>query len=216
MVDKKIIIVYALFVASLVIYTGNKVNKYLLLDYFQILGLLMLTAAFILLFNCKITCKIKPIYYLVFLPIWLIPAIRCRFQIPYIFCHLCPGRCAWGEFRKMFIPFYLLLNVENRFWCWNLCPLGQLQDAMPKSNIKPIPKILTYIRFIILALAVYLIFFDLSYTLQVHYTYSIFSIIIILILLLTIRYLPRVFCHILCPIGAFSDIVLKIRKITQL
>jgi polyferredoxin len=189
-----------------------KFNRIFLTLEYQLLGLLLLAGGFFLILNKKWTARFKPAYYLVFLPMWLMPALRCRFKIPYIFCHLCPSRCMWGEYRNTFIPFYLLLNVDNRYWCWNLCPLGQIQEAVPRRKTMRIPRVLTHVRYGVLAFTLYVIYMNLSYTYHAHYTFSLFSLTLLAVMVTASLFTHRPFCTTLCPIGAFSDIVLKIRK----
>ncbi|MFH1402662.1 MAG: 4Fe-4S binding protein [Candidatus Altiarchaeota archaeon] len=203
---------YALLIIAVVYSVGYRVNKTFINTTYETASIILLAGGFILWFKKDWASNAKPLYYLLFLPMWLMPLLRCRFRIPYLFCHLCPGRCAWGMYRNTLIPLYLLMNVENRFWCWNLCPLGQLQDEAPRKKTVRIPRALTYVRFGILAFALYAIYNIISYTYQVAYTYSIISIIVVAIMLFSSRYAHRPFCNTICPIGAAGDITLWARK----
>ena len=96
--------------------------------------------------------SLKHIYYFVFLPLALFPILKCYFKVPYIFCRVCPKKCPWGELRPLIIPAFLMQNIDNRFWCFKLCPYGTLQELQCKVVKKrfTLPKILKNLRYITL------------------------------------------------------------------
>jgi len=157
-------------------------------------------------------------YGLLFLPVAFFPIIRCYFKIPYIFCRACPRKCPWGELRSFIVPSFIVLNLDNRFWCYNLCPFGTLQDYQSRiSKIRlKLPKWLCYIRYLILLFTVtvilllvfnenfYLLFFKGNYNLVLG---TFITAILIFILAFLI---PRIWCNHFCPIGSFGDLALKV------
>jgi polyferredoxin len=140
------------------------------------------------------------------------PLIRCWFNIPYIFCHSCPGKCAWGLYRNTFIPAYIGLNLDRRFWCYSLCPLGQIQDNMPKKKMVVVKKPFNLIRFLILILSAIIVFTGLSYLGQEQYSFTAVGLFLLLYIVLGSVYICRPFCNTLCPIGALGDLTNKFRK----
>ena len=201
-------VVFVLASLSIILF-GYEANKIYASNVYKYILLALLAVAVGLVFKRGFVVKAKPVFLLVFLPLWLMPALRCRFKVPYLFCHLCPGKCGWGVFRSFALPVYLGVNLDKRFWCYGLCPLGQLQDNVPKGKQVKLPRILTLPRFIILALSLYFIAFNHSYTLQVQYTYSLLALIILSTMALASLRVYRPFCSSLCPIGAAGDLALK-------
>jgi polyferredoxin len=196
-------------------------------SYFYIIyGLLIIGFIFLILnrlgYLDYITKYLKYPYYLIFLPVAIFPVIRCYFRVPYIFCAACPKKCPWGELRPVIIPAFLLQNIYRRFWCFKLCPLGTLQDWQFKVSPKKIslPGWTRWIRYAILAFVIFVVtmifigindptdgpFFINSYD-AVWITVIIFAAIFLLAFMI-----PRFWCNYFCPIGSFSDIVLKIER----
>ena len=76
----------------------------------------------------------KLIYGLIFLPVLILPAFRCSFKVPYIFCRVCPTRCPWGMSRTVIFSAALFMNLSGKFWCAYLCPLGTIQKGQARIS----------------------------------------------------------------------------------
>ena len=145
---------------------------------------------------------------------------RCYFKVPYIFCRACPRKCPWGELRPFIIPSFLLLNLDKRFWCFKLCPFGTLQDYQSKISNKRInlPRWLRNIRYLILLFVIIvvlvLIFNETFYLLFFNGNYNVSLIVlsIAIIIFILAFFIPRFWCNYFCPIGSFSDLVLKLEN----
>jgi polyferredoxin len=168
----------------------------------------------------------KIFYSLSFLPLVFYPFFRCYFEIPHVFCHVCPRRCIWGYIRPITIPAVLLINLWNRSWCSNYCPIGSLQDEQAKSTEKRInlPRILRYPRYLILALVIIVYFWILSarrnitdanlYSMMYKnaYVFSPIIFLIAIIIFVASFFVHRLWCNYFCPIGTASDVILKIEN----
>ncbi len=161
---------------------------------------------------------LKIIYGILFLPVLYFPIIRCYFKVPYVFCKACPRRCPFGELRPFIIPSFLLLNLDKRFWCFKLCPLGTIQDYQCKATKKRIhvPRWLINVRYIFLALTIlsalgliftqdYFYFFFRG----THHLYA-WGLTISSVIFILSFFIPRFWCKYFCPVGSFGDIALKI------
>ncbi len=167
----------------------------------------------------KLKEKLRNLNYIIFLPIVFLPIFRCYFRIPYIFCRICPKKCPWGELRPIIIPFVLLLNTDKRFWCFNLCPLGTLQRHQCKLNKKRIklPRWLKNIRYIFLLFTIVIVIKltigirQAKYSLLIGvYHPVILTILIASVILILAFFIPLFWCEYFCPIGSFSDLVLRL------
>ncbi|RMD81753.1 MAG: hypothetical protein D6815_10970, partial [Candidatus Dadabacteria bacterium] len=52
------------------------------------------------------------------------PLARCYFQVPFLFCHVCPRVCVFGYLRPFWVPAAVLMNLGSYSWCQRMCPLG--------------------------------------------------------------------------------------------
>ena len=195
-------------------------NGYYYIVYISlIIGLVLLLLSYFNKINLK-SSLMKIVYGLIFLPAIFFPIMRCYFKVPYIFCKACPRRCPWGNLRSVIVPSFLLLNINKRFWCFKMCSLGTLQDYQNKICSKRIslPKLLIKIRYFVL---VYVIFVVIMGIIRIggsppffkgdHHFY-IWSFSIAIIIFILAFFIPRFWCNYICPIGSFSDIVLKIEN----
>ncbi len=57
------------------------------------------------------------------------PVGRCFFQVPFLFCHVCPRPCAFGWIRPYAVPAALVANAFDRRFCERVCPVGTAQAA---------------------------------------------------------------------------------------
>ena len=153
---------------------------------------------------------------------------RCYFKVPYLFCHVCPRQCVFGYLRSYLVPAALIMNIEKRHWCFNLCPLGTLHDCQSRKGKQhfSLPKVASLLPIAIL------IFTAVSYFLvKIHAVHpeapgidwynafyaNIFAVdrLVLLIaaaLVMMAFFLKRPFCELLCPVGTFSKLVLKVEK----
>jgi len=163
---------------------------------------------------------LKLIYFIIFLPIAIIPLIKCYFNIPYVFCRACPRKCVFGEVSAFIIPSFLLLNLDKRFWCFKLCPFGTIQDYQAricKKRIK-LPKIFSYSRYLIL-LFVIVFYFLIIYNENLKnpffygaYIITLFTLFISGIIFILCFFIPRFWCNHFCPVGCVSDKILETGK----
>ena len=162
----------------------------------------------------------KIIFGLLLFPAVMFPIFKCYFKIPYIFCRRCPQKCPWGLLRPVLFPSLLVLNLDKRFWCYNMCPLGTLQDYQSGLFNKKIclPRWLRNIRYVFLALTAFIIV-QLLINLRrgefffkgTHHFY-IWSFSVIVIIFLISFFIPRFWCNYICPVGSFGDLALKIES----
>ena len=174
-------------------------------------------------FQSKLDIKnrtLKIIYFILFLPIAVIPLIKCYFKIPYILCKACPRKCVFGELRSFIIPSFILLNLDKRFWCYKLCPFGTIQDyqaKLCKKRIKP-PKAIIYLRYFFLIftiIAVLLLIFNENLKNPFFvgtYKVIILTIIAAAIIFILSFFIPRFWCNYFCPVGSFADLTLKLEN----
>lgn len=157
-------------------------------------------------------------YYFIFLPLAVFPAIRCYFKVPYVFCRVCPIPCTWGEMRKVFIPAFLVMNFNNRSWCFKMCPFGTLQDYQARIVKKRIRfGWLKHIRYLVLigviVAVVYSYWNIFPRSLFTGAYEPIIGVIAIGIGFVIISFFnPRFFCNHFCPIGTVGDMTLKCKK----
>ena len=175
--------------------------------------------------------KLRPfrwITYLAFAPVVFFALFRCYFKIPYLFCHVCPRLCVFGFLRPYLVPAALIMNIQKRLWCFHACPIGTLYHCQAQTGGKAIHR---FRFFYLLALAIlfftviayFKILWDLNhqpvviydwYTFFFKNTFAVSSIVIFLtILFIILGYrLRRTFCETLCPVGTFSDLLLRFER----
>lgn len=156
----------------------------------------------------------KSIYFIVFFPLVLIPIYRCYFKIPFIYCNNCPTLCVWGPARVYLISLILVINLNNRFWCYRFCPLGIYHDLY--RNRVALPDRATNIRwpiliFVIMATFGFLWFFFAKMVLSISYWVLAIAGLLALVAALSHRF----WCKFFCPIGAFSDLILKLQEVVK-
>jgi spermidine synthase len=168
------------------------------------------------------------LYFLAFSLVAFYPIFRCYFKVPYLFCHVCPQKCVFGFVRPYLIPAVLIMNLEKRYWCYRACPVGTLFDCQARAckKSKRVPKWLQALPIAVLvftAIAYFKIMWDLEgqpavefdwYTFFFHNMFAVTaSVIAIAAALILLAYrLRRTFCETLCPVGTFSDLVLKLER----
>jgi hypothetical protein len=185
-------------------------------------GILFILITYIFLesiFNLKLIKKEikRVIYFFIFLPIAVFPLLKCYFKIPYIFCNNCPNRCPWGYLRSFTVPSFLLVNIDNRRWCFNNCPLGYLQDLQKQSVKKRIklPKEFMNIRYIILVIVIFFFLLFDNFTFKSIYSITLIVLIIAAIIFISSFFIHRLFCNYICPIGAAGELCIKVQNVKK-
>jgi spermidine synthase len=160
------------------------------------------------------------LYFLLFSLLIFFPIFKCYFQIPYLFCHVCPRKCAFGFLRPYLIPAVLIMNLSARSWCFHYCPVGALQSCRTGSLHRTVKTILRIISLVILGLTAYSYFkiktdvasafkFNSDWYITLfknNYDTSIWVLVIVAAILLVSFLLPRLFCHGICPVGTLSEL----------
>ncbi len=166
--------------------------------------------------------------YAAFAVVGFYPVFRCYFKVPYLFCHVCPRDCVFGYMRPYLVPAALLMNLERRFWCHRACPIGTLGIAQgrvcKRSRRWPaVVQVLSIAILVFTAVSYFKIKADFAaqpdaendwYTFFYTNVFAASTVVIGIaagVLLLSLR-LRRTFCEALCPVGRFSEIVLKIER----
>ena len=193
--------------------------------YFYLVYILLFVALILILLKylkkINLSAKwMKIIFGILLFPAVMFPLFKCYFKIPYVFCKRCPRRCPWGLLRPILFPSLLVLNLDKRFWCYNMCPLGTLQDYQSSLFNKKIhlPRGIMNIRYVILALVTFIVIkllFNLrsgEFFFKFNHHFYIWSFSVIVIIFLMNFFIPRFFCNYICPVGSFSDLVLKVES----
>jgi hypothetical protein len=159
------------------------------------------------------------------------PIFRCYFRVPYLFCHVCPRKCVFGFLRPYLVPAALIANLEKRWWCYHACPIGTLFDCQARvcTESSRVPTRWRAVALAVLAftaLAYFKIMWDLDhqpaaqfdwYTFFYNNTFGVsMAVITAAAALIILAYRRRrTFCETLCPVGTFSDLVLKLERSTS-
>ena len=165
------------------------------------------------------------------------PVFRCFFAVPWLFCHACPRPCVFGLLRPYLVPAVLLANLERRHWCHTACPLGTLHQCQAGLVRRPrrLRRPFTWLAFASLAFAA-ITYFKVSadrvsadaasagaaaesllgnwYSALYLDHFAVVPAVLIaaaVLLALGFRWL-RPFCDLLCPVGALSELVLKLER----
>ncbi len=144
-------------------------------------------------------------------PLFFYPFSFCPFKLPYLYCFACPARCNWGRTRWIVLLIVLGLNVKEGLFCNYLCPLGTMQALLFKLKSRKfvLPQFMHNFKYIILALIVIVIMATGLPGSPGHKFMGLrvlFLGIFCLSIVLSI-FISRVFCYILCPIRALSQIL---------
>lgn len=157
-----------------------------------------------------------------------VPVFRCYFKIPYLFCHVCPRKCAFGFLRPYLIPAALIMNIEKRHWCYHGCPVGTLYAA--QERLKTPSRRWAFVLWVsALAVLTFIVFayfrvrrdFEqglssgtdwYTHFFNNQYATSVTVVGIALVLIVGSFWIPRLFCRGLCPLGNCSELILKLEK----
>jgi len=172
------------------------------------------------------------LFFLAFAPVVFYPIFRCYFKVPYLFCHVCPRVCVFGYLRPFLVPAALIMNLEKRHWCHHVCPLGTLYHCQAGSGGqgRRLGKWLFVLPLVVLAFTVvgyFKIPRDLDgetlwggdwHAFFFHQTFAVSLVVIAAaaaLLIMGFRW-RRSFCDTLCPVGTFSELLLRLeRKLTR-
>lgn len=185
-------------------------------------------AVFILLFQLFIRRllfkkALKAVFGIIFLPIVLLPVFRCYFKVPYIFCNVCPLPCPWGILRIFIFNTALFLNLSEKLWCGNLCPLGtfhECQAKISKQNFE-LPSWVNLSAYLILFLSVTMYclalpgsravaFFEIG-----SYEWVVTTVSIASLILIAAFFIPRLWCRYACPVGAIAKLTSALQRFIQ-
>lgn len=167
---------------------------------------------------------VNALYFVFFFPLVFYPIFRCYFKIPWVFCHVCPRKCIFGYLRPYAVPGAVLMNIQQRSWCFSFCPVGKLQDEQAKCCAKKIslPKWVSWIRYLVLAAVVVAYFWILSLARKMSLTslflfknvfsFSMVVLVVAVAIFIIAFFIHRFFCNYFCPVGAVGDIVLKLES----
>lgn len=222
-------IIFSILIYNDIIYNLSFNNYYIFIIFF----LLALSVIFIIFHKDQkiITLKTKIpnwIYFIIFTPLLFYPVIKCFFKVPLIFCRVCPRQCIFGHLRRFTLPSFVLLNLDKKYWCYNLCPAGMLQDSAYKVKNKKFIiskkfRIMKYYILIILILTLLAIRFNTSLPMSMQgvltntfikttFSFSIIVFIFFSLMFIISFFINRFWCNHVCPIGTIADIALKIEK----
>ncbi|RLE42448.1 hypothetical protein DRJ48_03505 [Candidatus Woesearchaeota archaeon] len=163
----------------------------------------------------------KFVYFVVLLPAAILPIFRCYFRVPYLFCHLCPRKCVFGVLRAYVVPMAVVMNLKNRFFCYNVCPIGKVQTAQVSCNPRMLRRnsIILSSLFLILAGLLYFVvnpvshpqLFDALFKGRYSFSFTVVGVALAIILLSFL--VARVWCDNICPIGGFARIFLTLKAL---
>lgn len=105
------------------------------------------------------------------------------------------------------LPFLFLAIIKGRFFCWNICPVGLMQDLIPSFRKTRDTKISLYIFLALFIASLFginlLAIFDPLVIFNM--TVILFFVHITIIILLLSIYKKRLWCFKFCPLGALID-----------
>ena len=161
---------------------------------------------------------------IIFLPVLILPAMRCCFKVPYVFCRVCPDKCPWGLSRTLFFTSFVSLNLSGRFWCTAVCPVGTFQECqaqLSKKHLKPYSW-LSGLPYIILFLAIgmyFLTFFASPWVESFEhgeYVWVAVTISIAILIIAAAFFITRFWCRYFCPIGTITELSLRLKRLLKI
>ncbi len=150
------------------------------------------------------------------------PLARCYFQVPYVFCHVCPRVCVFGYLRPYWVPAALLMNLGSYSWCRRMCPLGAAYEPSRGGRTpgRRLLRVAAAFRLIVLVGVAWAYFAMAgavsdenptssnlySVLFKNGFTVSTAVLAVMGVLWWLGRWVPRSFCNLLCPVGAACDL----------
>ena len=230
--NKKLLILFCIFsLAGLLIAIIAHSEKSLHIIYFlwkqpflvsvRIFCLILFCFLFLKRFNQKFLSPywLKLICGIIFLPVLLLPVLRCYFKIPYIFCRACPDKCPWGLSRSLFFTSFIALNLSGRFWCTACCPFGTFQECLAQTSKKRL-RFFSWVSgsaYIVLFLAAgmyFLSFFGMSWQgvfENGEYAWGVVTVFVAVLLITAVFFIPKAFCRYICPVGTIAELNNRLR-----
>ena len=137
------------------------------------------------------------------------PLTFCPFRIPYIYCSICYLKCFWGRIRGLLLLGILGLNLNNRFYCLKMCPCGAIQDLEYKLKVKKFNLSFPWVKYLVLVGLIILVILGFkNYFPFISNSWILYIIVLAIVLSF---FIYRFWCLNLCPVGALTDILLKLR-----
>lgn len=237
MQNKRTIVLFIIFLSLglCLAFTAHQKNAIIYLTFlwssrFQYLIKFLLALAFALLtlrllIHLDLPQKaLKIIYGIIFLPIILLPAFRCCFKVPYVFCNICPNKCPWGMSRVFVFNSFLLLNLSGKFWCTYLCPMGTFQECQTQlTKLKiMLPSYLRFLPYMTIFSYAGLYFLPalssnlVSYFAIWDYEWVTTTALIAAIITAISFFVPKFWCRYLCPVGTIAGLTFSLKnKLTK-
>lgn len=145
-------------------------------------------------------------------PLLLYPFSFCPFRLPYLYCFICPARCAWYRIRGVVLLIAVALNIKRGLFCSHICPFGTMQILLSKISAKkiPIPYFFRSFKYIGVILIIFVIAATGMPRFSIHARLKDLLFGIFLLSMVASIFSYRVFCHNLCPVNALNKIMNKI------
>ncbi len=161
---------------------------------------------------------------IIFLPVLLLPALRCYFKVPYVFCRSCPDKCPWGISRTIFFSTFVGLNLSGRFWCTAFCPFGTFQECQTQisnKHFKPFWQIglSSYVILFLVIGMYFLTFFGLRRGIGLfeleEYTWAVVSVSVAVLIIGLAFFVAKPWCRYICPIGTIAELSFKLKNLLR-
>ena len=161
---------------------------------------------------------------IIFLPVLLLPALRCCFKVPYVFCRVCPDKCPWGLSRIFFFTSFVTLNLSGRFWCTAVCPVGTFQECqaqLSEKHLKP-SSWLSGLPYIILLLAIVMYFLTFFASPWVgffehgEYVWITVSVSATVLIIVAAFFITRFWCRFFCPVGTIAELSFRLKRLLRI
>ena len=149
----------------------------------------------------------------------------CPFTVPFILCQICPTPCTFYIIQPWLFGVLVLTGLLiGRVFCGLLCPFGILSDFLFRSpveklSVSGVHNKLTYVKFSLLILFLYLIFEATGILLGLRplegfwYYLTLYrndmviaTVAVVVIFLISSTFVHRLWCKYFCPIGTMHSI----------
>ena len=146
--------------------------------------------------------------------------LGCPFSIPFILCQICPAPCTFNLIRPwLFGGIVATSLLAGRVFCGLLCPFGIVSSLLFRSPAKKLPikgveDKLTYVKYGVVVLFLYLMVEAAGISLGVWPVGGLWSLMVVyreetalfivaavLILLISSLFIYRPWCRYFCPLG---------------